>query len=235
MRIFQGKYLVVSLVIHSAVISSFLLFQKSSEEAETFMLVTEIIEIKEPDKLKDIKKTDNHKTKAVKKTSIVENSKVKAPDIEAVLKPKTSPVTFKPSKAEIKQKTVDVKQARVKEKPRKSNDSPHKKSNDNKTSQNKNLSKAFYKIGSINNPHPPYPIIARKKGFEGKLILEVLVNEDGSVKSSSIRESSGYEILDTVSKETVEKWTFIPAKKKGRPVMDQIQVPIKFILTDKVR
>ena len=82
-------------------------------------------------------------------------------------------------------------------------------------SQNKNLSKALYKIGSINNPHPPYPFIARKKGFEGKLILEVLVNEDGSVKSTSIRESSGYEILDTVSKETVEKWTFIPAKKWG--------------------
>ena len=231
MRIFQGKYLVVSLVIHLAVISSFLLFQKSSEEAETFMLVTKIIQIKEPDKLKDVK-TDNHKTKVVKKTSIVQSSKVKAPDIQAVLKPKTSPVTFKPGKVEFEQKTVDVKQASVEEKPKKSSDSLNKKSNDNRMSQNKNLSKALYKIGSINNPHPPYPLIARKKGFEGKLILEVLVNEDGSVKSTSIRESSGYEILDTVSKETVEKWTFIPAKKMGQAVKDNIQVPIKFVLTD---
>ena len=231
MRIFQGKYLVVSLVIHLAVISSFLLFQKSSEEAETFMLVTEIIQIKEPDKLKDVK-TDNHKTKVVKKTSIVKSSKVKAPDIQAVLKPKTSPVTSKPGKVEFEQKTVDVKQASVEEKPKKSSDSLNKKSNDNRMSQNKNLSKALYKIGSINNPHPPYPLIARKKGFEGKLILEVLVNEDGSVKSTSIRESSGYEILDTVSKETVEKWTFIPAKKMGQAVKDNIQVPIKFVLTD---
>ena len=231
MRIFQGKYLVVSLVIHLAVISPFLLFQKSSEKAETSMLVTEIIQIKEPDKLKDVK-TNNHKTKVVKKTSIVKSSKVKAPDIQAVLKPKTSPVTFKPGKVEFEQKTVDVKQASVEEKPKKSSDSLNKKSNDNRMSQNKNLSKALYKIGSINNPHPPYPLIARKKGFEGKLILEVLVNEDGSVRSTSIRESSGYEILDTVSKETVEKWTFIPAKKMGRAVKDNIQVPIKFILTD---
>ena len=186
MRIFQGKYLVVSLVIHLAVISSFLLFQKSSEEAETSMLVTEIIQIKEPDKLKDVK-TDNHKTKVVKKTSIVKSSKVKAPDIQAVLKPKTSLVTFKPGKVEFEQKTVDVKQASVEEKPKKSSDSLNKKSNDNRMSQNKNLSKALYKIGSINNPHPPYPLIARKKGFEGKLILEVLVNEDGSVRSTSIR------------------------------------------------
>ena len=231
MKIFQGKYLVVSLVIHLAVISSFLLFQKSSEEAETSMLVTEIIQIKEPNKLKDVK-TDNHKTKVVKKTSIVKSSKVKAPDIQAVLKPKTSPVTFKPGKVEFEQKTVDVKQASVEEKPKKSSDSLNKKSNDNRMSQNKNLSKALYKIGSINNPHPPYPLIARKKGFEGKLILEVLVNEDGSVKSTSIRESSGYEILDTVSKKTVEKWTFIPAKKMGQAVKDNIQVPIKFVLTD---
>ena len=231
MRIFQGKYLVVSLVIHLAVISSFLLFQKSSEEAETSMLVTEVIQIKEPDKLKDVK-TDNHKTKVVKKTSIVKSSKVKAPDIQAVLKPKTSPVTFKPGKVEFEQKTVDVKQASVEEKRKKSSDSLNKKSNDNRMSQNKNLSKALYKIGSINNPHPPYPLIARKKGFEGKLILEVLVNEDGSVKSTTIRESSGYEILDTVSKKTVEKWTFIPAKKMGQAVKDNIQVPIKFVLTD---
>ena len=231
MRIFQGKYLVVSLVLHLAVISSFLLFQKSSEEAETSMLVTEVIQIKEPDKLKDVK-TDNHKTTVVKKTSIVKSSKVKAPDIQAVLKPKTSPVTFKPGKVEFEQKTVDVKQASVEEKPKKSSDSLNKKSNDNRMSQNKNLSKALYKIGSINNPHPPYPLIARKKGFEGKLILEVLVNEDGSVKSTSIRESSGYEILDTVSKKTVEKWTFIPAKKMGQAVKDNIQVPIKFVLTD---
>ena len=231
MRISQEKYLVVSFVLHLAVISSFLLFQKSSEEAETFMLVTEIIQIEEPDKLKDIK-TDNHKTKVVKKTSIVKSSKVKAPDIQAVLKPKTSPVTFKPGKVEFEQKTVDVKQASVEEKPKKSSDSLNKKSNDNRMSQNKNLSKALYKIGSINNPHPPYPLIARKKGFEGKLILEVLVNEDGSVKSTSIRESSGYEILDTVSKKTVEKWTFIPAKKMGQAVKDNIQVPIKFVLTD---
>ena len=232
MRIFQRKYLVVSLIFHSVVISSFLLFQRSSEKAETFMLVTEIIKIEESSKSEDIKKIENHKTRVVKKSTIMENSKVKIADIKTVLKPQTSPVTLKPSNLEFEQKTDDIKQASIKEKPKKSSDSLNKKSNDNRMSQNKNLSKAHYKIGSINNPHPPYPLIARKKGFEGKLILEVLVNEDGSVKSTSIRKSSGYEILDTVSKETVEKWTFIPAKKKGQPVKDQIRVPIRFVLTE---
>ena len=67
------------------------------------MLVTEIIQIKEPDKLKNVK-TYNHKTKVVKKTSIAQSSKVKAPDIQAVLKPKTSLVNFKPDKAKFEKK-----------------------------------------------------------------------------------------------------------------------------------
>ena len=108
----------------------------------------------------------------------------------------------------------------------------YKKTNENKISKKKDLSKANYKIGSINNPHPPYPLIARKKGLQGKLILEVLVNEDGSVKNVRIGKSSGYKILDSVSKQTIEKWIFIPAKKMGRATKDNIRVPIKFVLTD---
>ena len=56
MRIFQGKYLVISLIFHSVVISSFLFFQRSSEKAETFMLVTEIIKIEEKSRFNDVKK-----------------------------------------------------------------------------------------------------------------------------------------------------------------------------------
>ena len=102
----------------------------------------------------------------------------------------------------------------------------------NLTNKNKEISKAIYKIGSINNPHPPYPIIARKKGLQGKLILGVSVNNDGSVKNVSIKKSSGHQILDKVSKETIEKWIFVPAKKLGLAVEDNIQVPIRFVLTD---
>ena len=94
------------------------------------------------------------------------------------------------------------------------------------------MSKASYKIGSIKNPHPPYPIVARKKGLQGKLILKVSINNDGSVKNVVIGKSSGHKILDRVSKETVEKWIFIPAKKMGKPVEANLKVPIRFVLTE---
>lgn len=233
MKIFKIKYLITSLVIHFAVITSFLFFQNSTEKAETFMLITEIINIKESSKSNDVKKIKNYKTKIEKKEN-VKTKKVKEQDnhIKVVLKPKVIPVKLKSDKFETKFKTNDLKQALIENKPIESPSSYSKKSSENKLNQNKNLSKANYKIGSINNPHPPYPLIARKKGFEGKLILKVTVNEDGSVKDVTIDKSSGYLILDKASKETIEKWVFIPAKRMGRLVEDNIHVPIRFVLTE---
>ena len=47
MKIFKFKYLIASLVIHSTVVSFFLLFDSSVQKADTTMLVTEIIKIEE--------------------------------------------------------------------------------------------------------------------------------------------------------------------------------------------
>ena len=67
MNFFKIKYLVASLVLHSAVITSFLLIKNSTEKAETFMLVTEIIKIEESNKSNDVKKIKNYKTNIEKK------------------------------------------------------------------------------------------------------------------------------------------------------------------------
>ena len=64
------------------------------------------------------------------------------------------------------------------------------------------------------------------------IFINFIVNNDGSVKNVSIRESSGHLILDRVSKETIEKWIFTPAKIMGKTVVDNIQVPIRFVLTE---
>ncbi len=92
--------------------------------------------------------------------------------------------------------------------------------------------KAKYKIGSINNPHPPYPLIARRKGMEGRLILEVLVKSDGFVKKINILKSSGFKILDNISKTTIKNWYFTPARFGGKKVEDIIEIPVKFVLSE---
>lgn len=92
------------------------------------------------------------------------------------------------------------------------------------------FSKATYKLGSKKNPHPPYPMIARKEGWQGKLILNVFVNKNGKVKNVELLKSSGYKILDNVSLQTVKTWSFKPAKLGKRYVEDNIKIPMRFVL-----
>tara|TARA_B100000287_G_C20596596_1_gene766350 strand:- start:60 stop:773 length:714 start_codon:yes stop_codon:yes gene_type:complete len=237
MKIFKLKYLFSSLIIHTLIISFFLVGRDSFKEAETTILITEIINISEPKKKIDFEKIEKSEILIDKEEKVkIEKSKsqkdVKT-SLSVKLKSSNSPINIKSfTEQNMKPYThAPLPQTLDSETVKEINFSSQKKS-DSKVTRKRELSKAIYKIGSVNNPHPPYPIIARKKGLQGKLILSVIVNNDGSVKNVSIRESSGHLILDRVSKETIEKWIFTPAKIMGKTVVDNIQVPIRFVLTE---
>ena len=96
----------------------------------------------------------------------------------------------------------------------------------------KKFTKAKYIMGSINNPHPPYPLLARKYGWQGKLILKVYVKSNGSVENVEIEKSSGYPILDNVSRKTLKNWYFTPARFGDTNVNDNLKIPVRFVLND---
>ena len=89
---------------------------------------------------------------------------------------------------------------------------------------------AKYRIGTIKNPHPTYPLIARKKGWQGKLLLKVRVSENGNVMNVNIVKTSGFSILDKTSVETIKKWKFTPAQIGQNYVEDYLNIPITFKL-----
>jgi TonB family protein len=95
-------------------------------------------------------------------------------------------------------------------------------------SPNRNTELAFpdYKV----NPKPRYPMLARRKGYEGTIILRVFVLESGGVGKVELEKSSGYEILDESALKAVKEWVFTPGKKDGEPVPSWVTVPIKFQL-----
>lgn len=80
------------------------------------------------------------------------------------------------------------------------------------------------------NPRPPYPEIARRRGYQGTAVLLVRVMKDGSVGEVRLAQSSGYEILDRSALETVKTWRFFPAMVGHEPVEMEILVPIRFEL-----
>lgn len=80
------------------------------------------------------------------------------------------------------------------------------------------------------NKQPPYPLMARRRGYEGKILLNVFVNSKGVVSEIKIKQSSGHPSLDTSALETVQNWLFTPASEGGRPVAMWVDVPIEFKL-----
>ena len=80
------------------------------------------------------------------------------------------------------------------------------------------------------NPPISYPKRARRKGYEGTVVLEVLVNRNGKVDDLRILASSGYAILDSSAVKSVKTWSFKPAKKGNEPVDMWVQVPVRFKL-----
>ena len=81
------------------------------------------------------------------------------------------------------------------------------------------------------NPLPPYPLVARRLGMEGVVLLEVVVAPDGHAADVRVAKSSGYPALDESAVTTVRaRWRFIPAHRDGVPVESLVTVPIRFRL-----
>ena len=103
--------------------------------------------------------------------------------------------------------------------------------------QNKNAtnnlsanSEPIFDAAYLNNQAPAYPSMAKKRNIQGKVLLVVLVKEDGSAAKVEVSRSSGSSILDNAAIDAVKNWQFIPAKKFGKAVSATVIVPIDFKL-----
>jgi len=82
----------------------------------------------------------------------------------------------------------------------------------------------------LDNPAPVYPPLSRRLGEEGRVLLRVFVNPDGSAAQVEVRESSGFERLDKAARDTVRRWRFVPARQGEDAVGAWVLVPIVFSL-----
>jgi protein TonB len=80
------------------------------------------------------------------------------------------------------------------------------------------------------NPKPVYPQLARRRNWQGTVLLDVLVSSHGNVNKVSINRSCGYEILDTSALRAVKRWKFIPATQNGITTSMKIVIPVSFVL-----
>jgi protein TonB len=91
-----------------------------------------------------------------------------------------------------------------------------------------------YKVGQgvtpprpVSSPDPNYPKLPKGSPKQGVVVLKLVVDEKGLPRDIQIFRSLTPE-FDRAAIEAVEKWTFVPSTKDGRPVRVQINVEVSF-------
>jgi periplasmic protein TonB len=83
------------------------------------------------------------------------------------------------------------------------------------------------------NPKPEYPLPSLRRREEGVVLLNVVVEPDGSPAAITLNRSSGHPLLDRAALEAVRRWTFEPARAAGVPVSSTTVIPVRFSLSDE--
>ena len=84
--------------------------------------------------------------------------------------------------------------------------------------------------GYLSNPAPEYPEVALDRGWEGRVVLRILVSASGTPLEMSVKQSSGKKVLDDTALRTVKRWKFSPAKRGSTAIEGWVDVPIDFKL-----
>lgn len=87
-----------------------------------------------------------------------------------------------------------------------------------------------YGAAYLHNPPPLYPLMARRRGISGRVVIEAEVTADGRCGAVRVLHSSGHEILDDTALAAVKRWRFVPATRNGHPVTATVAIPVNFKL-----
>ena len=73
----------------------------------------------------------------------------------------------------------------------------------------------------------PYPPLARQMSLEGLVWIRSRILPDGTVASTEILQSSGYDVLDRAAREGISSWHFPPTQTPRI-----LKIPVRFRLVD---
>ncbi|MFN3580794.1 MAG: TonB family protein [Pseudomonas sp.] len=77
---------------------------------------------------------------------------------------------------------------------------------------------------------PTYPPLARRRGWQGAVWVEIPVSAQGETGRPVLLRSSGFELLDQAALAAAGDWRFVPEYRDGRAVPTRVQIPVEFAL-----
>jgi TonB family protein len=76
-----------------------------------------------------------------------------------------------------------------------------------------------------------YPDFARKRGYQGKILVAFKINRDGKISNLSVSKSSGYKILDEAALDAVkEAGPYPPIPEELKENSLKLKIPISYVL-----
>ena len=74
----------------------------------------------------------------------------------------------------------------------------------------------------------PYPATAMKKHIKGYVVVNLLINTEGSIEAAKVLQSSPPGVFDAVALSGIRSWRFSPGKYKGKPVKVWAKQKVRF-------
>ncbi len=77
---------------------------------------------------------------------------------------------------------------------------------------------------------PIYPLAAKLSGFEGTVVININLDERGSILRAWVASASAPELLVAAALDAVYQFQFSPGQWRGVPVRSTVAVPFRFFL-----
>ncbi|MCC6966191.1 MAG: energy transducer TonB [Nitrospira sp.] len=75
-----------------------------------------------------------------------------------------------------------------------------------------------------------YPATARLQRLEGRVVVRIVIREDGHIASATIAKSSGHSVLDQAALETIRQASPIPLSQPLEKSFVTMQIPLGYSL-----
>lgn len=84
----------------------------------------------------------------------------------------------------------------------------------------------------LSAPHPRYTEAARKKGWEGKAVVQAVIDEKGDVACSRVVQGAPYGLAENALAAVLD-WKYKPATHHGKPIPAMLYLSLNFRLRSK--
>ena len=204
----KSSFVFLSLFIH--LILLFFTYEKKSVSLGERLIPVEIWELEQlSSKGNDLNKVENKSINDMKR-NIYEEEITETKDESNFLPKENTENILKLSKKKVEKKNIinpqnsDLKTAIGNE----------GQKNNNEIEEGSLKGEGLEKISCISSCRPQYPKVALRRGFQGLLILKLLIARSGEVIDVKVIQSTGYKILDKAGIESAKNSKYLPLKEE---------------------